>query len=186
MIKNIIIIILILGFIGIIIFLDIPEIRKVLDLRQDSRSQRQILQEKQELINKVERLSEDYRKNEENLEKANYILPFGTDEPNLIVQLEALALAGGLALDHIELIPAQEQTISKAKAVRAGAEKESKDYKVLTISLKLIGDYTGLKSFLKVAEENIRLLDVQSINFSSQTQDSQFFIFDISLKTYYQ
>lgn len=186
MIKNIIIIILVLAFIGIIVFLDIPEIQGVLDLRKKANNQKIIFLEKQELMAKIDRLKEDYQKNEDNLKRVDHILPSGKDEPNLIVQLEALALAGGLVLDHIELFSAQEQTVSKAQKARIVTEEQSKDYKVLTISLKLIGDYPALKAFLKAAEENIRLMDVQSINFSRQSQDSQFFNFDISLKTYYQ
>ena len=92
MIKNLVVIILLLGFIAVVIFLDVPKVQGILDSRRKVESQRQVLLEKEELMARVEKLKDKYEKNEESLEKVNYILPSEEEIPNLIVQLEAMTL----------------------------------------------------------------------------------------------
>lgn len=187
MIKNIIIIILILALVGVIVFLDVPAVQGILRLKKDIKIQKETLLEKQDFLAKLETLKKDYQENKDIVEKVDYILPSGKDEPNLIVQLEALAIEGGLVLEGFEIIPSQEGIIGKAQGVRVQAESDSKKYKSLTVTLKLVGDYSSLKKFLGEVENNVRLMDVESIDFSPQSGlDFQFFNFDISLKTYYQ
>lgn len=188
MIRNIIILILILGFVGIVIFLDVPEAQEALYLREQIEEEKKLFSEKQTLLAKVERLREDYKENEESLKKVDYILPSGQDIPNLIVQLEALALEGGLILEHVDFSEYKGETVSKAEKARSQEQKEAKDYKVLIIDLKLTGSYSALKKFLKALEENIRLIDINSIGFSGQLigGETLFFNFNLNLKTYYQ
>lgn len=186
MLKNIIILILILGFIAIVVFLDMPEIQGILDLRKNIKNEKEMFLEKQETLAKVEKLGEDYKADEENLKKVNYILPSNKDIPNLIVQLEALAFEGGLILENFDLSTTEEKAVSKAAEIRTQEEIQVKNYQTLVIDLKLIGDYSGLKSFLRAIEENIRLMDIESITLSPQSEESLLFDFEIIIKTYYQ
>lgn len=187
MIKNIIIFILILAFIAVIVFLDLPEFQEVLSLRKEVKEQKEIFSEKQILLAKIGKLTEDYEGNEEDLKRVNYILPSGQDIPNLIVQLESLSFEAGLVLEALEFFVGEEETISKAKEARVAEGKTPKDYQTLTVNLKLIGDYLAFKNFLKLVEENIRLMDVGSIDFSTQTEEMfQLFNFNLNLNTYYQ
>lgn len=179
MTKNIIILILILAFIGVVVFLDVPGVQGTLNLREQVKKQREKFSEKQELLAKMEKLNQLYEENQENLEKVNYILPSGLDMPNLIVQLEALVFGGGLILEEIEF--------SRTKDILDQDKVQELDYKILTISLKLIGTYPSFENFLKTLEENMRLMDVVSIDFSSQSEESfELFNFSLQIKTYYQ
>jgi len=179
MTKNIIILILILGFIGVVVFLDLPGVEKILSLREQINQQKQMFSEKQDLLAKMEKLSQHYEENQENLEKANYILPSGQDLPNLIVQLEALAFSKGLTLEGIEFSTTGDNSSQD--------EIQKLDYKILNINLKLVSDYPSFENFLKTLEENMRLMDIVSIDFSSQSEEAfQTFDFDLNLKTYYQ
>lgn len=186
MIKNIFILILILGFIAIVIFLDVPQIQGVLDLRKSVKNEKEIFLEKQDILAKVEKLGEDYKANEENFKKVNYILPSGQDIPNLIVQLEALAFEGGMILESFDLSITEEKAVSRAAEVRTQEEVQVRDYQTLSIDLKLTGSYTGFEKFLKALEENIRLMDIESITLSPQSEVSSVFNFNIIVKTYYQ
>lgn len=189
MIKNIIILILILAFIAAVIFLDLPKIQKVLGLRKQIEEQKEVFSEKQILSAKIEKLTKDYEENEEDLKKVSYILPSGQDIANLIVQLEALALDGGLILEKIEFFVPDEPAVSKAGELRQQEGAVAKDYQSLTINLKLIGDYLAFNSFLRAVEENIRLMDISSIDFSTQSMaegEILFFNFNLKLDTYYQ
>lgn len=186
MFKNIVVIILLLGFVGIVIFLDVPRVQEILDLRRKVESQEQALLQKEELMAKVERLKDKYEDNEESLKKVNYILPSEKKIPSLIVQIEAMTLEAGLILEKIEFSVASQDKTTK---VRTPAQENIGDYKTLRIDLDLIGDYLAFKNFLELIEENIRLMDIDSINFSpNYSEEGELLLFDFNttLITYYQ
>lgn len=185
--KNIIIFILTLAFIAIVVFLDLPIIQETLSLRKDLKEQEEELSEKQTLLVKIENLIKDYQGSQEDLKRISYILPTGQDLPNLIIQLEALAFEAGLVLEAVDFSAPEEQGVTKAQQVGSSEEIVIKKYQTLNINLKLIGDYLAFKNFLKLIEENIRLIDIVSVNFSFQSSEGfQFLNFDLNLKTYYQ
>jgi len=186
MIKSIAIIILILGFVGVIVFLDIPGIQDVLRLRKDIETQKEVFSEKQDLFAKIDEIGEDYETNKEDIQKVDFILPLESDVPNLIVQLEALALEGGLVMEQMEIVIPEGKEDSKAGKIR-GQEVSSEDYNAVTINLKLTSDYPTLTAYLAAIEENIRLMDVLYISLSPQSGVvSQFFNLELGLKVYYQ
>lgn len=191
MIKNIVIFILLLIFVAVVVFLDLPRIQNILDLRIKIDSEKEKLSEKQLLLAKIEKLEKKYEEAEESLKKVNYILPSSQEIPNLIVQLEALALEGGLVLESIQFSEVKEVTQARAEAVRtATKETQSVDYKILSIELSLKGTYSAFKNFLKLVEENIRLMDINSISLSPESLEEEMEapIFDLNIKinTYYQ
>ena len=188
MIKNIIILILILAFIGIVVFLDIPKVQEVLSLRKETGIQEEIFLEKQILLAKVEKLQETYEENRESLEKTDYILPSDQDIPNLIVQLESLALEAGLILEEIDFSTEEEGFEDKARTARKTEEGTvAKDYQTMTATLNLMGSYSGFRGFLRLIEENMRLMDVSFVSFSVEnTELGSFFEFSLRLRTYYQ
>ncbi len=176
MIKNIFIIILTLGFIGSVIFLDVPMVQNVLGIKKDIETQQKLLSEKNDFIQTVEKLAEKYKGNEDVFKQLNFILPNDEDVPNLIVQLEALANGSGIILSDITFAKEEE------------TEKELLDYKTISVDLRLSGSYESFKNFLATVENNMRLTDVDSINFQAKTDggSSAPFDFDVILKTYYQ
>jgi Tfp pilus assembly protein PilO len=189
MIRDIILIVLILAFIGVVIFLDVPGVQGVLQLRKDIEMQKQILLDKQDFLATVKELSGAYKKNKENIDKINFILPLKEDIPNLLVQVEALVLEQGLVLDKLEVnTPTEEATgrVIDPRDLSAGQGTANTKYKTLTIDLAFTGDYSALKNFLKATEENMRLIDIDSIGISPESEASGIFKFILSLKTYYQ
>lgn len=187
MIKNIIIFILILAFIAVIVFFDLPGVQKTLNLREQLKEGEEELSEKQVLLAKIEKLLKDYEESQEDLKKVSYILPSGQDIANLIVQLEALAFEGGLVLDAIEFSPVEKQEVSRDAQMSSPEEVVVRKYQTLKVNLKLIGDYSAFKTFLGLVEENIRLMDITSIDFSIQAgEESQLFNLNLNLNTYYQ
>ncbi len=187
MIKNLIILVLILILIAVVVFLDVPKVQEILALREQISEQKEAFSEKQALLLKIEELKSGYEENKESLEKVSYILPAEQDIPNLIVQLEALAFENGLVLESINLSSSEKTSSGMAEEVRESQQgTTSQDYQILTANLKVIGDYSGFKNFLKAVENNIRLMDVVSLNFSGESGGLGLFRFDITLKTYYQ
>jgi Tfp pilus assembly protein PilO len=195
MIKNLIFLFLILGFVAIVIFLDIPAVREVLNLKKILSEQTKILGDKQEFSIKLEKLIKNYEDNKKDAEKVNYALPLGKEIPNLIVQFEALGAEGGMTIEQIGFSSVEGQATSKAKVVRTetgeGINQQTgdsaKNYKTIAVNLKMSGDYYAFKNFLVAVEKNIRLMNIETINFTSLSgQDSQLFNFEVTLKTYYQ
>lgn len=170
--KNIIIVALILGFIGVVVLLDIPGVQEVLGLKKQIENQKKVLEEKQNLINTVEGLRSEYENNKETLDKLDYIVPGKQEIPNLIVQIEAIAAKGGLVLGEMRF---------------KTEEKSSEKYNTLIIELSLSGDYASFEKFLSTIEENIRLMDVESITFTSaESEGASLFNFGVIFNAYYQ
>ena len=192
MVKNIIIGILILAFIGAVVFLDIPKVQSVLNLRKEVKNEKELLKEKQEFITRIENLESSYLANESVLKKLDYIMADGPDIPNLIVQLEALAIVGGMSPSNLNFSVTEEKIGSeKAKEVRGGGEVKPeqayKGYNLVTIDIKMSGDYLGFKNFLQAVEENMRLMDIESITFApKEIGGAGGFEFNVILQAYYQ
>lgn len=189
MTKNLITIVIILAFVAVVIFLDIPIVQSVLNSRKDIVSNQNLLSERESFIKTIENLIDKYKNNEEVLKNLDNILPGDSDVPDLLVQIEALANAGGIVVKDVNIAVVDDKEASKAAAARTGGvaqEKVPSNYKTISIDLTATGDYSALKKFLQAIEENMRLIDVDSISFSGKTQgSSSLFDFNITLRTYY-
>ncbi|MBU2564304.1 type 4a pilus biogenesis protein PilO [Patescibacteria group bacterium] len=182
MIKNIVIIILILSFIGVVVLLDIPGVQDVLDLRKQIEQEKEKFISKQELTDKILKLINEYNDSQETINQVDNIFPDEEDIPELITQIEFLAFEGGLILENIDVSSFKNIAESKAEIVR-GQEQKEEDFNIVSIKIKLIGTYSSFKNFLKLVENNIRLIDIDSVEFVSE---SSFFEFNLSLKAYFQ
>jgi Tfp pilus assembly protein PilO len=180
---------MILVFVAVIVFLDVPMVQGVLNSRNEIESNQSQLVEEQNFMNLLEKLISKYKSNEDILKNLDNILPENSDISNLLVQIEALVNAGGLTTKDVHFSIADDKDASKAEIARAGNGTRTKitsNYKAVTINLVAAGDYNALKKFLQATEENMRLIDVESISISNETQGSgALFNFEIVLKTYY-
>jgi len=188
MIRNIVIGALVLGFIAVVVFFDIPGVENILNIRKEIDAEKQVFSDNQALSQKVEGLVGVYKNNKESIDKMDNILPPNVDIPDLIVQLEALVFEQGLILDKLEVkIPTEETASSRAEAARTGQVAAAvQKYKIVNIELGFTGDYSALKNFLKATEENMRLIDIDSIGISPEAEASGIFNYDLTLKSYYQ
>jgi len=190
MIRNIIIGILLLGFIGVVVLLDVPNVQNILSIRKQIATETDNFAQSQAFLEKVEGLIATYEQNKESIDKMAEILPQKEDIPNLIVQIEALVFEQGLVLDKLEITSPTEEaaTGNKAEEVRTGVQTATTPkYKTLNIDLGFTGDYWAMKNFLKATEENMRLIDIDSISIAPQGEIAGgLFTFTLTLKTYYQ
>jgi len=191
MIKTILIIILSLGLVAIVVFLDVPGVQGILDKRKEIEIQKQKLIEKQELLAKVQKLTRLYEENKESVEMTEYIVSSSEDFPNLIVELESLVFEQGLILEKIDI-----STVQKERAARQQAETQEQekpqDYNTLAVTIRLTGTYEAFKNFLQALEENIRLMDIGSVGFKSAQSEEEtetgprIFEFNVTLSVYFQ
>lgn len=173
--KNIIVTtVLFLAFVVILISLDLPFYSKVASLMGEVKQAKDFIKEKEELLIKVEQLKQVYDSRKEAIKKTSYLLPVEKDTSGLIVQFEAMASESGLILGGISF------TEKVEKGVAA--------YKTLKVSLELYGSYMAFKSFLGAVEYNVRIMDINSIEFSPEETEEggSGFSFKVELEVYYQ
>ena len=171
------------------VFLDVPMVQGILNSRGEVKSKQTALLEKEAFIKTIEGLIEKYKTNQEILKNLDVILPGDSDVPNLLVELEALAKAGGMMISDIKI--ASVETKSSSRADTAGGEgvvqkQASVNYQVIAITLVVKGDYAAFKNFLQAIETNIRLVDLESADFNATSEGAaSLFDFNVVLKTYY-
>jgi len=183
--KNAVILISVVVFFAILFLLVLPTYNKTGLLRGMLKDDTNSLKETEEVFAKANQLKQVYEARKDEINKVYYILPSGSDIPNLIVQLEALASENGLILDKMNFI--KKTLIKKIATEETATTPESepqKEYKTLGVTLSLVGNYNSFKSFLEALELNMRLMDIKSITFSGQ-KEAVGFTFNIELEAYY-
>jgi hypothetical protein len=121
------------------------------------------------------------------LEKFRQVVPEKYPQEKLFGEIEEIVNRGGWLLSGIRIADEDEEAAANEKN-GANEEKVGGPYNLdlenvsrvrISLSVKAI-DYIGLKKLLKVLENNLRLFDVQSINFSPESKAAE-----IVISTYY-
>ena len=161
------------------LFLISPYLNEIkMQISQDIATEKNYSVIKQQKINKLIEQREEFDNiNIKEFEKINYILPKEEDIPNLFAQIEAMAKEYNLMLTSISTSNYNEKT-EKGVVIN-----NPNSINKILVSIILDGgtDYEALKNFLKSLEYNIRLLDISSINISSD-----FKTYNINAITYYK
>ena len=203
-----------------------PVFDKVSVLREELKTWQAKLDDTQALGRKLESLKKKYDTMTEEVERVSQAIPKGEDVPGLLVQLEQLASQNGLILNNVSfavvqakksktttvaseegaaadaakpgLATASESGASTASTGSTAAQKSSAPagVKTLAVDLSLTGAQNSFKTFLSAIEENLRVMDVATINFagksssgdskSSSSNESSSQDFEISLNTYFR
>lgn len=147
-------------------------------LFSDINTTKQILSEKQKVYDKVEsrvnrlkKIKAEYQKLGKEVKKVNEMLPSKPEFPKLLVEMEALIRKSGVALSRISYAS------PKVAEGKQGLQKYS-------INLSFSAGYETFKNFLRLQQKEIRLMDIESISFSSGKEGN--YDFRINLVTYYK
>ncbi|PIS42025.1 MAG: hypothetical protein COT24_05715 [Candidatus Kerfeldbacteria bacterium CG08_land_8_20_14_0_20_40_16] len=123
--------------------------------------------------------------------KLEKILPSGKDFSDIFVQMENLAKESGLKLSRVSITEGglvevatdtgKNSTTSKSKT----SSNTGKEIGAVNISLSVEGDntYPALKIFLDNIEDNMRIVDIDSLSYTPPTGESS--SYTVNLKTYY-
>lgn len=126
-----------------------------------------------EYLKQLRQFQKNYNQlSDEDIIKLNFALPKLEDIPGLFVQLENLARLSGFNLLSAD-ISAVENVRDRNREL-AGIKKQN-----IAITVEG-GNYSAFKNLLKEIELNLRLLDVNSINFTSGSN-----LYTVNLSTYY-
>lgn len=127
-------------------------------------------------------------KNQETIDKFNIILPGSEDKANLLSTLENIASINGL--NTLKIIFEDDSNIANG-AVAAGSEAQKKyDVESKKIRIFLRGTYPSFKSFLVMVGNNLRIMDVVSVDFSAVSggkegeEIKKEYLFEVKIKAY--
>lgn len=185
-------VIIILALVIVVWGLVLPSFDSFSNAQRNLKAEEGRLQELKELKDKLTNLSGRYSAREEELKKVSSALPSGNDILSLLVTLEALSYQNGLMLKNMDFLPEEEKS-KKTPAVSdqsslAGSAQLS--VKKLGVDLTLQGDYKSFKSFLKAAENSLRIMDVNTISFSASKEglgeSNRVFDYTVNLAVYYR
>ncbi len=117
-----------------------------------------------------------------NLARLALLLPDSVNNVGLILDLNALAARSGLQISSIDVSPlAQAAAASKdVAAIPSGVQtpEQSMDF-----SLKAVGTYSAMKTFLTGIEKSQRLLDVQSLSLTGS--DTGVYTYTMKIRLYW-
>lgn len=132
--------------------------------------------------NSVDKLLGEYNSiSQENIDKVNKMIPSGSDQMKLVVQIEDMMKSRGLVL----------KSIDAKEAVKTSSVKEKKeasatgDISRLSLSVKAQGSYSAFHSFLTEAEKSLRLIDIESVKINT-VADKEVYDFSIEAVSYWR
>jgi Tfp pilus assembly protein PilO len=96
----------------------------------------------------------------QDLDRLHKMLPDHVDNVRLVLDLDNLALRGGIALRNVEVSRRDEEELGSAIAAAAVSGKR---YGSLTLSFSAQGTYNRFVSFLEQLEESLRIADITSL-----------------------
>ncbi len=177
--KWLIILFIIIFFVFGYFFIIKPKYEQIIQsIQMQADLQSQDYLTKKDNLEKVKRIVSLYNQAEsEKIKSVQTLLPTNPSHEKIFTVLDDMISKNGLILDEIKIsIPSQEGEIEKGGGSTQEENLEIIDrdlpqqVKRVDINMSLMGvSYPGLKSFLTNLEDNLRLVDVASIDFVSDS-----------------
>ena len=173
-----------------------PIYEDISTLRAQAASYSEALDNAKALENERDKLTSKYNSiNPENLIKMEKLLPENVDNIRLILEIEQIAAPYGMVLKDVKYNTADTKTeASGASRIQGGsANAVSKDYEVFELEFSTTGTYNNFINFTKDLESNLRIVDISTITFSSDTGpsvggkgvSSEVYTYSFKIKTYW-
>lgn len=153
---------------GIVYFVR-PKYQEFTDLRARVEEKKLELQNKKEYFSQLAELSQKLNEYEPQLTKIKSALPPEPRAYNLLEFFEKESSINGLILENVNL-----EGVTSIK---------DSDIKKISISLSLSGTYPSFKNLLSTIQNNARLIEVESISFSSP-EKGQIFSLNLEIRTH--
>lgn len=160
---GIVIIALIIG-----VFWSWPSYQAFLALRQEQNQKAQDVQTRTHYFNDLAALREKLQTFQTQLALLDWALPNDSSIPSLYGEIQSMAANSGLVLKSISssVLPSSQSQL-----------------KTIEVSLDMSGSYIGLKEFIARAQSAPRVLNVESVGFSS-VKESDKFNFEVRVLAY--
>lgn len=169
-----------------------PLYQDINDLRVTVSSYNQALDNSKSLENERDKLTKKHNSiNLEDLDRLQKLLPDNVDNIRLILEIEKIASPYGMVLRDVRYNVEKDED-KKTTAVQGGAVAKpgNKDYGVWNLEFSTEGNYTNFLNFTRDLESNLRIVDIASIQFSSNAPQvkgstSESYKYAFKIKTYW-
>ncbi len=171
-----------------------PLYGEISQLREQMDSYNHALDNSKALENERDKLTQKFNSiTSDNLDKLKKLLPENVDNIRLILEIEKIATPYGMALKDVRY--SNNDAVSSTPATVQGgtlATASSKNYGVWNLQFSTSGTYNNFLKFIKDLESNLRIVDISSVSFNSDsgtggvgTSSTGVYQYQISIKTYW-
>lgn len=178
--KPFLTILFIAGAIGLLWGLAFPQWSQVVVLRDEARALENAVKEGDQAITFMNELLERRNKiSEADLQKLSRMIPSGSTKEFVLLELDGIASRSKVFLTSLNF--SDVARVSRDKEVGLGITPGA--LQELGASFTVLGSYEEFRAFLSALENTIRLTDVDTINFSSDSVN--LFQFSLQAHSYY-
>ncbi len=173
------ILIIIVSFLILLIvggyFLGWPKYQELEDKKLEVEGKDTEIKQKQEYLSKLEVFSDRLSEYSDELAEIDFALPIEPSIAALFIFFQKISSENGLILKDTDL-----GGLFSSETLGTPGERIQK----MPFSISVMGSYPALKNFLSVVYKNTRLIEVNSISFSSPEEEESLFTFNLALKTH--
>ena len=171
-----------------------PIYEEISALRGQTASYNEALDNSKALENERDKLTSKFNSiDPEDLEKLQKLLPNNVDNIRLILEIERLATPYGMVLKNVkyETTAEEKEALADPGAIQATPLASNKEYGVWTLGFSTQSTYRNFLNFIRDLENNLRIVDIALIEFSSNTGGgitpslSDTYEFSFQIKTYW-
>jgi Tfp pilus assembly protein PilO len=139
--------------ISILVFslLVLPAFDKTRTLSGSIKERENMLDELQQTAGRIAEFNNEIKTNEANIAKLDQLLPRQKEVSEILVTIESIISSSGLYLSELSISEPVSQGIGKVNA-----------------NIKLTGEFYSLMNFLDLLEKNLRLIEINAIDISTQ------------------
>ncbi len=170
----------------------LPRYQDLQAQKADLQSKRDFFQQRSAQLQSVQEMVGELETKRQALTVLDEALPMAPRIPELLANLDALAKQSGLLIDNLQITPAPTlaelasgQEVTKVLRLEK-LLASTKNLGVMQLNIKLLGLYPNLKIFLQNLEQNLRLMDADSIVISQTGENSSAHEYVLRVQTYYQ
>ena len=155
----------------------VPAYGQIQELRGEKKSLDAVLEEEERLVATASQLLNQYQNATELRNNLSLVLPREEAVPGIINQVQGIAKATGVTIEgvNVEVLPLEH---SKTGPV-------AEPYGSFRVSVRTMGNYEAIRSYVQSLETNIRIIDIDSVAISGGGTKGPIKA-DFVLKTYYQ
>lgn len=173
-----------------------PTYADIQSLKQEEVAFTQAIKNVEQINSRLDALRQRYTSiSSEELDQLSAMLPAGPlNQPRLTLELNNLAQRANMTIRQISIATQNQQSQSNSQTSSGASGQEgqnqtsSMELEQAEITFDVSGQYGQLVAFLQDVEQNLRLLDVRSVNFqerSGQQDDESGYQYTITATVYW-
>lgn len=170
-----------------------PLLHDISSLKAQASSYDEALENSKALLNERDKLTKKFNSiAPEDKEKLSKLLPNNVDNIRLILEIEKIAGPYGMVLRDVQYNTAEEESKPGNNLVSPDLRTAlaPQDYGSWDLEFSTQGTYANFLNFVKSLENNLRIVDISSIEFSSPASSSgqaasNIYRYSFKIKTYW-